>query len=139
MSLSVYEGSGLEIYDAGNGVVNLYWRAFADIAPSSYNVYLDGVLNQNVTTNKATISGLTTTSYNSATIAPTPNNSSRPQNMPPNGSVTNAPAHNFQVTAVKAGVEVATTRAKTYAPAPASIMLTTPMKRLWPFPNTGLD
>lgn len=131
----------IDAYDNLNGSINLAWPPFGGIAPDSYNVYLNGVLNQNVAIRQATVAGLTTASYSSSAIAPTPANGPRPQNMPPNGVVTPSGTYVFQIKAVKTGVEVAASDAKTLTigPSSTSIMLTTPMKRLWPFPNTGLD
>jgi hypothetical protein len=130
---------GLEVHDAGNGTMNLAWRAFSGGAVDSYNVYVNGVLNQNVTTRQATVTGLTQTTYAEGAIAAPTGNSLRPQNMPPNGVVTPSGSYDFKVVAVKSGVEVAGSLDKTVTVSPTSIMLTTPMKRLWPFPNTGLD
>jgi hypothetical protein len=129
----------LDAYDQGNGKVNLAWPPFPGVAPDSYNVYVNGVLNQNVATRQATVSGLTITSYSSSAVAATPANGPRPQNMPPNGVVTPSGTYDFKIVAVKTGVEVAASLDLTITLQPQSIMLTTPMKRLWPFPNTGLD
>jgi hypothetical protein len=136
---STYDFGHLDAYDQGNGSVNLAWGPVAGVQPASYNVYVNGVLYSNVTTRQATVSGLIQTSYSSSAVAPTPANGPRPQNMPPNGVVTPASTYVFVVTALVAGVEVARSEAASVTPAPVSIMLTTPMKRLWPFPNTGLD
>jgi hypothetical protein len=129
----------IDAYDNLNGSVNLAWPPFGGVAPDSYNVYVNGVLNQNVAVRMATVSGLTPTSYSPGAVAPTPADGPRPQNMPPNGVVTPSGTYVFTIVAVKAGVEVATSDAKTVTLSPSSIMLKTPMKRLWPFPNTGLD
>ena len=129
----------LDAYDAGNGTIKLSWPPFPGIVPDSYNVYVNGVLNQNVLTRLATVTNLPVTTYSPGAVAPTPPDGPRPQNMPPNGVVTPSAAVDFKIVAVKAGVEVAASLDLTITPQPASIMLTTPMKRLWPFPNTGLD
>jgi hypothetical protein len=100
---------------------------------------VNGTLNQNVALRTAVVAGLTTTSYQSGAIAPTPPNGPRPQNMPPAGVVTPSGTYDFKIVAVKAGLEVAASLDLTFTVAPQSIMLKTPMKRLWPFPNTGLD
>jgi hypothetical protein len=138
--MSLGGGQQLHVVDNQNGSMTLYWPAFAGTSvPTSYNVYVNGVLNQNVTARTALVAGLTPSSYASAQVAPTPNNSARPQNMPPNGVVTDSPTYDFKVTAVLAGVELAATIDRKVTVSPSSIMLTTPMKRIFPFPNTGLD
>jgi hypothetical protein len=88
---------------------------------------------------KATVSGLTTASYNAGAVAAPSGNSARPQNMPPKGVVTPSGTYQFNVVAVAGGVEVCTSHFRKITPGPTSLMLKTPMKRLWPFPNTGLD
>lgn len=137
--MTVYGGGVIDAYDAQNGSVKLAWPPFPGTAPSSYNVYVNGVLNQNVATRQATVTGLTQASYSAAAIAAPSGNSARPQNMPRAGVVTPSSSYTFKVVAVVAGVEVAMSIEKTVTVAPASLMLKTPMKRLWPFPNTGLD
>lgn len=129
----------LEIDDLGAGSLAVSWGAFQGITPASYNVYVNGVVVQNVVTRSTTITGLTATSYAVAAVAPTPNNSSRPQSMPPNGVVTDSLTYDIKVTAVVAGLEVATTPDRQVTVQPTSLMLTTPMKRIFPFPNTGLN
>lgn len=86
-----------------------------------------------------TVTGLTQTSYNAAAVAAATGNSLRPQNMPPNGVVTPPGTYRFNVTAVLGGLEVGTSPYATLTTQPTSLALITPMKRLWPFPNTGLD
>jgi hypothetical protein len=129
----------IDAYDNGNGSVLLAWPPFPGVVPDSYNVYVNGVLNQNVAIRSATVAGLTISSYNAGAVAPTPANGPRPQNMPPNGVVTPSGTYDFKIVAVKAAVEVAASMDLTITVQPQSIMLKTPMKRLWPFPNTGLD
>jgi hypothetical protein len=129
----------IDAYDNLNGSINLAWGPFGGVAPDSYNVYVNGALNQNVAVRQATVSGLTPASYAPGGIAAPSGNSARPQNMPPAGIVTPSGTYQFKVVAVKAGVEVATSDTKTVTVSPSSIVLKTPMKRLWPFPNTGLD
>jgi hypothetical protein len=131
----------LSIYDETEGTLLVTWPPFPGFAPSSYNIYVNGVLNQNVLApaRQATISGLISTSYSSGAVAPTPPNGPRPQNMPPNGVVTPSQNYDIKVVALIGSVEVAASMDLTVTPSPTSIMLTTPMKRLWPFPNTGLD
>jgi hypothetical protein len=129
----------VDAYDNLNGSVNLAWGPFGGIAPDSYNVYVNGVLNQNVAIRQATVSGLTSTTYAAGSVASPTGNSARPQNMPPKGLVTPSGTYQIKIVAVKTGVEVATSQTVTVTISPASIMLKTPMKRLWPFPNTGLD
>jgi hypothetical protein len=133
-------GQALQVIDNQNGSMTLTWPAFAGtVSPDSYNVYVNGVLNQTVTARTATVSGLTACGYSSSQVAPVPNNSSRPQNMPPNGVVTDSGTYDFKVVAVKSGVEIAATLDRTVTVSPTSVMLTTPMKRPFPFPNTSLD
>lgn len=131
----------LDVYDNLNGSVRIAWDPAPQLNPASWNVYLNGVLNQNVAGlgpqfgGTATITGLTQVSYSQGAIAPTPNNSSRPQNMPPNGVVTPASTYAIFVRAVVSGVEVAESQTVNVTPGPVSIMLTTPMRRPWPFPD----
>lgn len=87
---------------------------------------------------EAIVSGLTPESYSAGTVAAPSGNSTRPQNMPPTGTVTPSGTYQFKVVAVKGGVEGVFAE-RTCTVSPTSIMLLTPMKRLWPFPNTGLD
>lgn len=129
----------IDAYDNLNGSVTLAWGPFGGTAPDSYNVYVNGVLNQNVAPRQATVSGLAPTSYSPSTVAAPSGNSVRPQNMPPTGVVTPSGTYQIKIVAVKAGIEVATSQTATVTVSPASIMLKTPMKRLWPMPNTGLD
>jgi hypothetical protein len=128
-----------DAYDNGNGSVQLTWPSFTTVVPDSYNVYVNGTLNQNVATRVATVSGLTATSYSAGAIPPTPNNSTRPQSMPPTGVVTDSLTYHFRITAVKSGIEIASLKDVSVTAQPVSILLTTPMKRVFPFPNTGLD
>lgn len=145
----------IDAYDLLNGSIQLAWPPFGGDTPDSYNVYVNGVLNQNVIAGfvfgvgafgvnsfgvaATVISGLTQCSYSPGAIAAPSGNSLRPQNMPPNGVVTPPGTYVFKVVAVKGGVEVAASEDKRVTVGPSSIMLLTPMKRLWPFPNTGLD
>lgn len=130
-------GPQLDIEDLGNGSVKIAWGQFTPAAPASYNVYVNGVLSQNVTTRSAIITGLVCASYAPSAIAPTPANGPRPQSMPPVGVVTPASKYTVHVTAVVGGVETARSAAKEVTPGPTSVMLVTPMKRLYPFPLTG--
>lgn len=129
----------VDLYDAGNGTLTASWMAFGGPSVTSYNAYVNGVFNQNVTIKHAVITGLTETAYSASAVAPTPNNSTRPRNMPPNGLVTDSGTYVITVNSVVAGVETSQARSGTIRMSPRSIMLITPMKRLWPFPNTGLD
>ena len=86
-----------------------------------------------------TAAGLITASYNAGALAAASGNSVRPQNMPPTGVVTPSGTYTFNVVAVSGGAEVTSSQFRSVTAGPASIMLRTPMKRLWPFPNTGLD
>jgi hypothetical protein len=116
----------LEVYDKLNGSVYLAWPTLTNPV-DSFNVYVNGVLNQRVFNNglgpggfSCTVTGLKVASYN--------------------GSVkTAALTYDFKVVAVYKGVEVVATLDRIVTPHPDSVMLKTPMKRLWPFPNTGLD
>jgi hypothetical protein len=127
----------LDVYDNQNGSMQLAWTPA--IGAVSYNVYLNGVLNQNVVTLRATISGLTIESYAKAAVSSPTGNSLRPQNMPPVGQVTVSGTYVFRVVGVVGGNESQASQDSAVTVTPASIMLVTPMKRLWPFPNTGLD
>lgn len=146
----------IDAYDLLDGSIMLSWPPFGGGTPDSFNIYANGVLQMNVTSGFAfgqgafgveafgatlpgIVGGLTQCSYNPAAIAPSSGNSLRPQNMPPNGVVTPSGTYTFKVVAVSGGVEVAASADKVVTVSPTSIMLTTPMKRLWPFPNTGLD
>lgn len=113
-------GRVIDVYDNGNGSVQLAWPQFTPVVPDSYNVYVSGVLNQNVAIPRATVTGLKGASYNGATVTP-------------------ATTYIFKVVAVKAGVEIAGSLDKRITVQPTSMMLTTPMRRPFPFPNTGLD
>lgn len=126
----------LDAYDNLNGSVLLEWGVFPGTPPTSYNVYVNGVLNQNVGTRFATVTGLSQTTYAPSAVSASSGNSVRPQNMPPVGAVTPAPTYVFQVNAVIAGVEVAQSKSRTVTPGPL-LMLKTPMKRPFPYPNTG--
>lgn len=138
--MSLGGGQALHVVDNQNGSMSLFWAAFAGTqVPDSYNVYLNGVLNQNVAARTALVSGLTPTSYASGPSVATPNNSARPQNMPPNGVVTPSGTYRFKVVASLAGVELAASLDRVVTVSPTSIMLVTPMRRIFPFPNTGLD
>lgn len=99
----------LDAYDYANGSMLLEWSEFPSAVPDSYNVYVNGVLNQNVGGRKATVVGL---------ISATP--------------------YTFQVTGVLAGVETGSTLALTLVAQPTSEMTTTPMKRAFPFGGPAL-
>lgn len=113
-------GKQIDVYDNGNGSVQLAWMQLSAVVPDSYNVYVNGVLNQNVAIQKATVTGLKGASYNGATVTP-------------------PTTYTFKVVAVKTGVEIAGSMDRTITIQPTSVMLTTPMKRPFPFPNTQLD
>lgn len=121
LDLAIGHGeNALDLYDNGNGSIQVTWPPFPLASlPDSYNVYLNGVLNQNVATRRATITGLAGASYNGATITP-------------------ASTYTVYVTAVKGGVETAVLGTSRITVGPTSVMLTTPMKRIFPFPQTGL-
>lgn len=109
-------GVALDIVDNGNGSVTVAWPQFPGASPNSYNVYVNGVLNQNVATRKATISGLQTASYNGLTKTP-------------------ALTYDIKVVAVVAGNEVLMAMDRLVTVSPTSAMLQTPMKRDVPFGN----
>lgn len=110
-------GRILDAYDNGNGTMLLAWIPFG-VATDSYNVYLNGVLNQSVSTRTATVTGLHGASYN--------------------GAVITAPGtYTFTVVARHAGVETLAAPSHRLTVQPTSVMLVTPMKRPFPFPNTA--
>jgi hypothetical protein len=113
-------------YDMGNGTIVVTWGPFGGGPPDSYNVYVNGVLNQNVSpagNRQAYITGLKQTSY-----SPGP----PPLDVPPT-------TYTITVNAVSAGVDASPSQPFSITVQPTSIQLTTPMKRLWPFPNSTLD
>ena len=130
-----YPTIDFDIYDNGNGSVTLRWGPFtgsvqqavfgalgtiAPGTPDSYNVYVNGVLNQNVPGLTATVTGLTIESYNASTQ-----------------TATASVPYTFKVVAVYAGREAgASYPDKTVNPGPQVVPFVTPMKRLFPFPNT---
>jgi hypothetical protein len=108
-----------DTYNATNGTVLVEWGAFG--GPShvdSYNVYLNGVLNQNVTVPMAVISGLIFSSYNGFVVTP-------------------APRYYINIVSVSGGQETATSGFHPINASPTSTTLVTPMKRVFPFPNSG--
>lgn len=109
----------LECYDQLNGSINLAWTAAP--MPASFNVYVNDVLYQNVTGLLTTVSGLQKETYDHA------------------GHLVASGTYRFKVVPIVFGAEVGQAVQRRVTVNPASIMLTTPMKRLWPFPNTGLD
>ncbi len=114
-----YASRKLDVYDAGNGALQLAWQEFPASVPTSYNVYVNGALNQNVASGRrATVTGLTEASYNSST-----------------GVKTAPGTYTLNVTAVLAGVEIASSLPATVTMSPNSVMLVTPMRRPFPFPN----
>ena len=127
------------MYDLGAGGLLVAWGPFSGVPPDGYNVYANGNLVESVTVPYAIIGGLAEASYSASAVAATPNNSSRPQNMPPHGVVTNPGTYDISVVGTVSGAEVSPSVHRAVTMQPTSIMLTTPMKRLWPFPNTGLD
>jgi hypothetical protein len=127
----------IDAYDMQNGSIALAWGGLQ--GATGYNVYVNGIFNQTVQQPDCVVSGLTVESYSASAVAPALGNSLRPQNMPPNGVITPSGTYVFSVTAIVGGVEVSASPPRTVTVSPTSIMLLTPMKRLWPFPNTGLD
>lgn len=128
---------GIDIYDYLNGSVLLAWGAFSPHA-DSYNIYVNGVLYANTAGLQIVVAGLTQPSYSAGAIAPATGNSLRPQNMPPAGVASPAGVYRIKVVAVSVGQERGAIEKK-MSPSPTSIALITPMKRLWPFPNSGID
>lgn len=129
----------IDIYDAGNGTITVAWPPFPGISPASYNVYVNGVLNQNVAAPamQATITGLLGASYSASTVPPAGDGSHRPESLPPVGKITDASSYDIKVVAVVAGVEVAASLDRTVTVQPTSVKLTTPMSRgPFPFPST---
>lgn len=134
--MSAQASGALDFYDNQNGSVLAAWAPFPGINPASYNVYVNGVLNQNVPTRLAQIAGLTPASYSASTVPPTPNNSTRPESMPPVGKITDPVTVNIRIAAVVGGVEVATVDAN-FTPQPQTTMLVTPTSRGgFAFPQT---
>lgn len=113
---------GLDIYDGLNGTIKLAWGQFTP-TPQSMNIYVNGVLNQSVPFSalQATITGLVIASYNPAAQIITPSQT-----------------YHISVVAVINGLERGQID-KRVTVSPTSVMLVTPMKRLWPFPNSGLS
>lgn len=108
----------IDAYDYGNGSVLLAWPPFQGGLPDSYHIYVNGVLNQSVLNpfyRLAVIMGL----FGATTTTP-------------------AQTYSLKVVAVSAGVEVAESDTLVTAQ-PTSVALTTSMKRIWPFPNSGLS
>jgi hypothetical protein len=127
----------IDVYDEGGGALLVAWRAYQ--GATSYNIYVNGVLAQSVNAPalQATLTGLAEASYSSGAAAPTPNNSARPANMPPSGVQTPSGTYQINVVAVVSGLESATSPTRIVTMQPTNIMLTTPMRRPFPFPSTG--
>lgn len=109
-----------DIYDYGNGSILVAWPPFIGGVPDSYNLYVNGVFNQNVPTplqRLAVIVGLFGASYNGVVV-------------------TAATTYQIKIVAVSAGVEVAESDTRVTAQ-PTSTMLGTAMKRPFPFPNSA--
>lgn len=155
----------LDAYDNLNGSIILAWGPFS-MSPDSFNIYVNGVLYASVDNiddldllsgsplqlldggvlqllistgdfDTFVVSGLQQTTYSNSAVAPATGNSLRPQNMPPKGVVTPSGTYLFNVVAVLRGIEVSTSSTATVTVNPTSIMLTTPMKRIWPFGESG--
>lgn len=112
----------VDIYDELNGSIDLAWSALGSKIADSYNVYVDGVFNQNVVGLRCTITGLQKASYDIATQTITPSLN-----------------YTIRVVAVIAGVEAVASLDKGVTPNPSSVMLVTPMKRVYPYPDSGLE
>lgn len=116
---------GIDIYDYLNGSVLVAWGAFT-LAPQGYNVYVNILGQPDVfygftSTLQMAIHGLTTASYNVGTQTQTPSST-----------------YQVKIVAISNGLERGEI-ARIVTPGPTSVQLTTPMKRLYPFPNTGLN
>lgn len=109
----------LDVYGGANGTALLEWSEFPAVVPDSYNVYLNGVFNQNVATLKATVTGL-----QFATGQPT---------------LLPALTYQFYVAAVKAGLEISRTMNAVMTATPTNVMLVTPMRRVQPFGNAPIN
>lgn len=123
--------SKLDAYDYLNGSVLLAWAQLVKPSATSYNIYqqvypsgawvLIGAVPGTGPDYQFIANGLQITSYNPASQIITP-------------SLT----YQFKVVAVANGAECAET-AIIVTPGPTSVALVTPMKRLWPFPSSGLS
>lgn len=145
---------GIDIYDYQNGSILVAWGAFTP-TPQSYNIYVTPVSTQtyelglesgapfvlvngspvsltyspavpdvfyaSVLGLQEVITGLSIASYNPSTQVITPSTT-----------------YVIKVVAVINGKERGEI-SETITTSPTSVALVTPMKRLWPFPNTGLD
>ena len=112
--------SALEVHDNGNGSVTLVWPAYAIPAATSWDVYLNNVLQGSTAARTWTFTGLQFASYNAASQVITP-----------------ALSYYAKVVPVAAGVEKAFAIDATFTPGPTSVQLSTQMRRPFPFPNTG--
>lgn len=112
--------TNLDVYDNLNGSLSLIWAPFTNVPAGSYNVYVNGVLYANVSGPPATVAGLQIATYKNHVQSP-------------------ALTYRLNVVAVVNGTEAFSTIHRKVTPHPDSIMLTTPMKRLWPFPNSTID
>lgn len=112
-------GRVLDIYDGGDGSLQVGWFQFAPEPADSYNVYVNGVLNQNVTEQRCEIVGLLQASYNGAVVTP-------------------APTYTIKVVSVVGGLERESSFDTQVTVQPTSLTLVTSMKRIFPFPNSGL-
>jgi hypothetical protein len=144
-----------DIYDNMDGSLKLAWGAFTPLA-DSYNVYVDGVLNQNVDGQPiplfidlekssgelqladgtfyqmengtstpgimCTVKGLQIATYDVETQVITP-----------------AHTYDIKIVGVLNGVESGVSLDLPVTPGPTSVQLTTQMKRLYPFPNSGIE
>lgn len=129
----------IDLYDKGNGSVLVAWPPFTGINPASYNVYVNGVLNQNVVAPamQATVAGLLGASYASSAIPPAGDGSHRPESLPPVGLITDAQTVRIRFAAVVGGNEVAVSNERAITVQPTTRTLTTPMPRgRFAFPNT---
>lgn len=139
---------GLDIYDYMDGAVLLAWGMFVPAA-QSFNIYQRSVTFRPVEQPPANAFGVSAGPYIAtpgpwAQISPVFLNalncvvSGLQIATYSSGIITPAMTYDFKVVAVISGVERGSIH-KRVTPGPQSVVLTTPMKRLWPFPNTGLD
>jgi hypothetical protein len=124
------------LVDNLDGSVGIAWAPVQ--GATSYNVYVNGVLNQSVSVGmRARISGLTRASYAVGSVAAPSGNSLRPQSLPPVGVVTPSATYVIKIVPVLTGTEFGPVQDQIVTVAPTSVMLVTPMSRgPFPFPST---
>jgi hypothetical protein len=108
--------AAIEVEDDLNGSATIVWPACPNAV--AYNIYVNGALKLTTTGRLAYVAGLQQASYVNYVQKP---------------SLT----YTFFVTAIVSGAEQMFAIEKQFTPAPTSVALVTPMRRPWPFPNTG--